>query len=98
MFVMTDNKPGQTKYGIKDEDNKWVKRVGYGHFTEKNTLYTESICLPVACFSLIVEDSAGNGFRDGGYVSLAEGDTVLVDNVSEFQKKSKHEFCIFYSL
>lgn len=90
LSIMTDSNPQQTRYRLRDQSaRKWLIRSSYGDFSSPNTLYTENLCYPDSCFKFIIQDSARNGFQNGGYYSLVVNGETLVDQESDFRMKDR---------
>jgi len=67
LSITTDANPGQTSWQIRDVSNSQVIASG-GGYTNHGTI-TLSICLPTnGYYSLVMNDSGGNGITGGGWV------------------------------
>ena len=84
VLLKTDNKPQQTSWEIIDKQGNTM--ASKDDFSEKRTIYSDSICLPnqpllntPLCdddyYTFIIKDSQGNGLGNGAYYRvIVEGE------------------------
>ena len=101
--ILTDNYPDETTWSVTNDEGDVV--WSGGPYAEDETTYSESLCLPFGCYSLIVVDSYGDGiccgqYGDGNYTLtaggelLASGDDWGNDNGSTPNATSENDFCL----
>ena len=101
--ILTDNYPEETTWSVTNDEGDVV--WSGGPYAEDETTYSESLCLPFGCYSLIVVDSYGDGiccgqYGDGNYTLtaggelLASGDDWGNDNGSTPNATSENDFCL----
>jgi len=79
VFLKTDDFPEETSWKIIDSDSSTIE--GKNDFSDSNTMYQSSVCLPNVdgCpedyYKFIINDSNGNGLERGSYYQvLVEGE------------------------
>ena len=94
MTVVTDNYPAETTWTITDSEGVTV--WSGGPYAATGTTYSETTCLPYACYTLTVNDSYGDGiccaFGQGSF-ELTSGTTVLASG-GEFGSTTSANFCL----
>ena len=92
--ILTDNYPSETTWTVTDESGATV--MSGGPYATSGTTFTSTACLEVGCYSLIVNDSFGDGiccgFGNGSY-TVSSGGTTLVSG-GEFTSTITENFCV----
>ena len=63
--ILTDNYPDETTWVVTNDEGDVV--WSGGPYADGETTYSESLCLPFGCYSLVVVDSYGDGICCGQY-------------------------------
>ena len=92
--MLTDDYPAETSWVIKNTCGKNNVVVGSdGDYTEKNTLYPDSVCAPPAEYTFVISDTYGDGiccvYGEGLYIVEYKGDKF---EGSQFQLEASHTF------
>jgi hypothetical protein len=76
--LTTDKFPKETKWKLKRNNKRIIKKVGYNTYKKKYTYYEESICIPnTGKYLFKIEDKYGDGLSKGNAGSYE----IFVDSV-----------------
>jgi hypothetical protein len=92
--LVTDNYPDETTWSVTDEAGGVV--WSGGPYASAGTTYTETVCLPYACYTLTVNDSYGDGICcawGNGSFELSSAGTVLASG-GQFATSTTASFCL----
>lgn len=96
---LTDNYPAENNWEIINSTTNAVVASG-GPYGGTQTNYSESICMALGCYELIVYDSFGDGMQYQGVVgnyTLTDSDNnVLAQMIAggDFGSQANHPFCL----
>ena len=92
--IVTDNYPAETNWTIT-ADNGGVIASG-GGYTQRNTSYTEDLCLPDGCYTFSITDSYGDGiccaYGNGSFTINVDGTDVVTGG--QFGSSLTDNFCV----
>lgn len=97
-LILTDNYPAETTWEIRDAANNVI--ASDGPYSQPQTTFNYSICLPEGCYTLNVFDSFGDGLQFqgvvGNYLLTAEDGSTLAQMVAggNFGAQATHNFCV----
>ena len=97
LTINLDNYPEETSWTLQNSNN--VNVAGGNHYDVPGTgsTVTEILCLPDGCYTLIMEDSQGDGlccnFGQGSY-QLTDGSGTVLASGAEFGFTETVNFCI----
>ena len=96
--VLTDNYPAETTWMVMDSDGELL--ISGGPYSDAQAIYNEQICVGPGSYTLIVNDSYGDGMQFegviGSYVLTDGGGNILAQIVEggNFGANATHNFTI----
>jgi PKD repeat protein len=96
--VLTDNYPAETTWMVMDSDGELL--ISGGPYSDAQTTYNEQICVGPGSYTLIINDSYGDGMQFegviGSYVLTDGGGNILAQIVEggNFGANATHNFTI----
>ena len=96
--VLTDNYPAETTWMVMDSDGELL--ISGGPYSDAQTIYNEQICVGPGSYTLIINDSYGDGMQFegviGSYVLTDGGGNILAQIVEggNFGANATHNFTI----
>ncbi|MBK9196869.1 MAG: DUF4331 family protein [Flavobacteriales bacterium] len=97
LTINTDDFGSETTWEIRrTADNSVTASGGPYVDTPGGTVEVESICLPVDCYDLIVNDGGGNGIDGGGFILTDDMGNRIIDANGDFgsSSTSPNEWCL----
>ena len=95
--ILTDNYPSETTWTVNDDNGATV--MSGGAYANSGTIYIETACLEVGCYTLNVNDSYGDGiccaYGEGSYTVNVDGEDVLTGG--QFTNDVSEGFCVEFS-
>ena len=92
--IRTDNYPGETAWTLTNAAGATV--ASGGGYTQRNTTYTEELCLADACYTFTITDSYGDGlccaYGSGAYTVNANGTDVATGG--DFTSTATEQVCL----
>ena len=83
--IRTDDHGDQTTWEIREAATDITICSGGPYIGLNNSVITNSCCLPIGCYELIVMDSGGDGIAQGGYIlRTQDGGHRIIDNRTSF--------------
>ncbi|MFT5148585.1 MAG: photosystem II stability/assembly factor-like uncharacterized protein [Flavobacteriales bacterium] len=101
-FILeSDCYAAETSWKILDEQGEVLVEELSGTLTN-NSDHQYDLCLPYGCYTLIVQDTYGDGLAgssascdfDGDYYFIQETDTLAQMDAADFGNTVSHDFCI----
>ncbi|MBL7951114.1 MAG: lamin tail domain-containing protein [Flavobacteriales bacterium] len=103
----TENVTVELRTGVNSEEVSWrivsangeaVACQGGGFPSGITTPITENCCLPAGCYRLVVNDSGGDGFVNGGYQLRESGANGrrIIDNTGNFASGAESALAVNY--
>ena len=96
--LLTDNYPAETTWNISDSDGDIV--LEGGPYSQTQTTFETSTCIPSGCYTLTVNDSYGDGLQYSGtvgnYILTDSEENVLAEMIEggNFGYQANHDFCV----
>lgn len=96
--LLTDNYPAETTWNISDSDGDIV--LEGGPYSQTQTTFETSTCIPSGCYTLTVNDSYGDGLQYSGtvgnYILTDSEGNVLAEMIEggNFGFQANHDFCV----
>jgi len=91
MDITTDDFPEETTWSVTKGCSDEVIFAG-GSYTDANTEYTESVCLPPAQYTFTISDSYGDGILGNGKYSLSFGGEIISESEGQFDYEESFFF------
>lgn len=91
-----DSYPHETSWFIVNRQGDTLAKEIGSHYPP-STKTIQNLCLPEACYSLIVKDSGNDGFccKFGtGYIKLENGNGQIFEEISHFTTETQIDFCV----
>jgi PKD repeat protein len=96
LTVVVDFFGAENTWQIRDANNNIMDFGGPYVNNAQGTVFTESLCLPNGCYSLVFFDSYGDGqsFSNGSFTLRDQNNAVLVTRSGNWGAISTNPFCV----
>lgn len=96
LTVVVDYFGGETTWEVRDENDNTMSYGGPYANNVQGTIYTEPLCLPNGCYSLIFYDVYGDGqsFTNGSFTLRDSDNQVVVTRNGNWGAISTNPFCV----